>query len=841
MKFLLSIIIAIFIFSGCAEDAFNQAAKINTPKAYQNFLKEYNDEDDEYVKEAKLRLKILKMGLAKEVYVKKEYKKFKKGEKIRIKKIDDYYAYTKKGKIPLSFLEKNRSEFKLHINAPFKTTFYIKELKKSITSPNLWLKNGSYTIVAHKFLYYPKTFKITINNKDINKTITLKRKKFNISGEVDWRYLKTNKDFWRKKYVPVNLEKMSLYEATGVYVDYYLDTHPKIKQKLKDLSVNNKKRFLKEINSLYLKFYPIVLTLKYGKPAYMFYFKNNYVYVTLDTLSLRYITNSLKILNVFTDNKNTYVRVHFKGGAWDGGCLYYKGTKYAFKIGALNNYKELKNFTFSLGKYTTNYYDEKACFYGNLDIDFIFPKNNFSYFNLVESKKQEYGKWYIYGVKNCFEKDKCLYFSPNNSSLKVKSVYTNDKETKITLHIASTGSIHTGGKYVFKADKKPFKYVIIRGKKYDFTGEEDKSVKVAFEDVTFVFPRIDKEAFPLYEYNSFYSSTYWYILRVKNCINKECKVSYKFPIKYKVKMSKKDYLFLKKIYKNSDDKDVFKVSIKNSKVIAIRYKLIDYFLAHKKDYQETEDFKKAIKQNTLKSLYAFKRKYPHSKYLSKINNKILNIKYKNAMQEIKRTIFYNKWDYIDWNGNIDKNGWPVGKGTFELNKNLSRGGLFGLGGIWGIVKVRTTMKNHYPTKGKVSAYLKQVRLFFSKYTHTYSENFNGVDDMNNKIVDTLNAAIKEWNGKIIKKSTSSSNCERIFNKCMNYCKTKSTKGFFDQRSSCEGYCYLGKRKCERGNYSFGKRLSCAGICKGAKEGNGGFLWSSDYDKCIDKCIDVIDK
>jgi len=74
---------------------------------------------------------------------------------------------------------------------------------------------------------------------------------------------------------------------------------------------------------------------------------------------------------------------------------------------------------------------------------------------------------------------------------------------------------------------------------------------------------------------------------------------------------------------------------------------------------------------------------------------------------------------------------------------------------------------------------------------------------------------------------------------MKYCKMKSSKGFFNDKNSCMGYCYSGKNACEKGKHNWGLRLSCAGICKGAKEGNGGLLWDSDYDKCVDRCIDKL--
>ncbi len=84
-------------------------------------------------------------------------------------------------------------------------------------------------------------------------------------------------------------------------------------------------------------------------------------------------------------------------------------------------------------------------------------------------------------------------------------------------------------------------------------------------------------------------------------------------------------------------------------------------------------------------------------------------------------------------------------------------------------------------------------------------------------------------------------CGKIYNKCMNSCNTKSSKGFFNDKDSCQDACIGGKVSCESGNYSLGKITSCRGICKGVSISDGDlFGWgASSFDKCVDSCVDRI--
>ena len=80
-------------------------------------------------------------------------------------------------------------------------------------------------------------------------------------------------------------------------------------------------------------------------------------------------------------------------------------------------------------------------------------------------------------------------------------------------------------------------------------------------------------------------------------------------------------------------------------------------------------------------------------------------------------------------------------------------------------------------------------------------------------------------------------CKNAYNKCLKYCDNKSSQGFlFNDKKMCETACSLGKDECKKGNKNKAKLYMCKGICKGVNESNGGFFGSSDYDKCVNNCI-----
>ncbi len=211
---------------------------------------------------------------------------------------------------------------------------------------------------------------------------------------------------------------------------------------------------------------------------------------------------------------------------------------------------------------------------------------------------------------------------------------------------------------------------------------------------------------------------------------------------------------------------------------------------------------------------------------------------KERFNRILHSLIYSKWDFIGWNGKVAKDGWPVGKGTIILNKTLSHGGLI-IGGDIAQVTIETTINKHKILNGKISAViLQRALLVYTKVSEVYESFFNGINDMNDKIVSTINKTIEEKNGQMVKNS---SKCNIIYNKCMNYCKIKSSKGFFSDRDSCQEACIGGKNACEEGEYTLGKMTSCRGICKGINNSNGAFFgWGvSSFDQCVDSCSEKI--
>ena len=223
------------------------------------------------------------------------------------------------------------------------------------------------------------------------------------------------------------------------------------------------------------------------------------------------------------------------------------------------------------------------------------------------------------------------------------------------------------------------------------------------------------------------------------------------------------------------------------------------------------------------------------------NSEILKKEAKEAKEKFNRilhSLIYSKWDFIDWSGKVAKDGWPTGKGTITLNKTLSQGGLI-VGGDIAHVTIEVTIHKHKILNGKISAGIYQrMLLVYRKVSEIYESSFYGINGMNDKIVSTINKAISEKNGRIMQ---TGSKCHRVYNKCMSYCKLKSSKGFFNDRDSCQNACIGGKIACERGDYTLGKMTSCRGICKGINNSNGAFFgWdASNFDKCVDSCSDII--
>lgn len=212
-------------------------------------------------------------------------------------------------------------------------------------------------------------------------------------------------------------------------------------------------------------------------------------------------------------------------------------------------------------------------------------------------------------------------------------------------------------------------------------------------------------------------------------------------------------------------------------------------------------------------------------------------KAKAMLQKNIHKLFYSSWDVEEWKGKSDKQNWPEGKGIFTISQND--------GNIWLYCKINTEVNNHKIGYGNLSCVIrKRAYILFSKNVSSiFKANFHGITEMNQKLIHSSNKAIDQYNGKIEKNTQSNSRCNTLYKTCMSYCDNKSTKGFFDDKSSCQDSCITGKNSCEEGDFNFDKIISCRGICKGVNNSNGSFFgWgASSFDKCVDNCTNEIGK
>ena len=57
------------------------------------------------------------------------------------------------------------------------------------------------------------------------------------------------------------------------------------------------------------------------------------------------------------------------------------------------------------------------------------------------------------------------------------------------------------------------------------------------------------------------------------------------------------------------------------------------------------------------------------------------------------------------------------------------------------------------------------------------------------------------------------------------------------KSKCQSYCFSAYYSCKDGNLNRMKLDICNAKCIGYKTGNGGIFSSSDYDKCLNRCLE----
>jgi len=262
-------------------------------------------------------------------------------------------------------------------------------------------------------------------------------------------------------------------------------------------------------------------------------------------------------------------------------------------------------------------------------------------------------------------------------------------------------------------------------------------------------------------------------------------------------------------------------------------------------------YKQVMEKNDLEVLYSFKDMYPDSKYIDDVNERIKILKHKVALRDIKHNYFFDQWDEIEWKGSIGEDGWPAGKGELVLEKKLKSPYLpFGIGGIWAVTKIQAEVKNHEFVQGTATSYLVHIKNLFSKETtKSYSKAFKGTEGMYHAAIETVNAAIDEWNVAIEMERKSSGNvCSSLYSLCSSYCKYKSKEGsgFFSSsdQEKCRWDCEFAKEYCEKGDMTRARIRACMGICRGANDKLPLFstpLSTTDYEKCLNECEIELEK
>ena len=208
------------------------------------------------------------------------------------------------------------------------------------------------------------------------------------------------------------------------------------------------------------------------------------------------------------------------------------------------------------------------------------------------------------------------------------------------------------------------------------------------------------------------------------------------------------------------------------------------------------------------------------------------------------------WTFDSWDGKLDKDFHPKGKGTIILQRGLGGGYL----AHYAQLNIDANVKNNKIIgKGKVEAFIvKQVALLGYDQTNLYKTKYkyfsniselNKIIDQTDRLVEIYQEDEEKWQEMRRKdyQNRNKVNCSTMYKQCMSYCDKKSSKGFFSDKSSCQTACISGKNSCKNGEYSLGKITSCRGICKGVNASNGSFLgWgASSFDKCVDSCTDRI--
>ena len=122
------------------------------------------------------------------MYIIKDIPSFKQGESVTVLSIDGSLAMTQKGPIALSYLEEQRSTFRLTVNTSDAATVKILSIKPKYTD-GIWLSSGDYHIEVSKHGY--KTYrKWIVLDSDKELHIKLKKAVVAANGTLTWQKVK---------------------------------------------------------------------------------------------------------------------------------------------------------------------------------------------------------------------------------------------------------------------------------------------------------------------------------------------------------------------------------------------------------------------------------------------------------------------------------------------------------------------------------------------------------------------------------------------------------------------------------------------------------------------------
>ncbi|MEN8146803.1 MAG: DUF1566 domain-containing protein [Campylobacterota bacterium] len=159
------------------------------------------------------------------MYIIKDVPSFNQGESVTVLSIDGPLAMTQKGTIPLSYLEKERSTFRLTIRSSDSAAVRILSIKPKYTH-GIWLPSGEYHIEVSESGY--KTYrKWIVLDSDKELHIKLKKTVAAANGTLTWQKMKNifsaNGLIWQ--YREDKAEKMTWMAAKEYCANLEITTH----------------------------------------------------------------------------------------------------------------------------------------------------------------------------------------------------------------------------------------------------------------------------------------------------------------------------------------------------------------------------------------------------------------------------------------------------------------------------------------------------------------------------------------------------------------------------------------------------------------------------------------